>query len=415
MCKNRPASAMPGADRWKDGQPLNESCHGDSAADGLMTSATKAAHYVSCATKLQNIPLNSTASAGSRASTSDSNKALVSPCSSSNLDALEELEDLEASVEAVSQEVQQWRPNSFEMQRTLQQAGRNQGAVNLMKSVETGSFVAVKAMPQSWTTRGHRDHRKAYPRDTENPWMDLGIVRYLSKRAVPFICEPLGIFMDSSWTYCVSALATEGDLFCFVSKGLDPGPEREQELQPFMVQIFSAMRWLHDRYIAHCDISMENILVTKKLDGSFQVKLIDFSMAVLGQKVTCGHRGKPSYQAPEMALSAFYDSFALDCFALGVVLFSSAARIYPWLSTVQGRCKCFDYVVEHGHRKFWRTRKIKKTPPVLSLNDVFSEELKKILEGLLALNASDRLSLEEVFSYGWFSGDGTVTNTSFGS
>lgn len=24
-------------------------------------------------------------------------------------------------------------------------------------------------------------------------------------------------------------------------------------------------------------------------------------------------------QAPEMALSAFYDSFALDCFALGVV------------------------------------------------------------------------------------------------
>lgn len=25
------------------------------------------------------------------------------------------------------------------------------------------------------------------------------------------------------------------------------------------------MRWLHHRYIAHCDISMENILVTKDL------------------------------------------------------------------------------------------------------------------------------------------------------
>ncbi len=35
-------------------------------------------------------------------------------------------------------------------------------------------------------------------------------------------------------------------------------------------RIFSAMRWLHDRYIAHCDISMENILVTKELDGRFQ-------------------------------------------------------------------------------------------------------------------------------------------------
>ena len=28
-------------------------------------------------------------------------------------------------------------------------------------------------------------------------------------------------------------------------------------------RLFSAMRYLHDRYIAHCDISMENILVTK--------------------------------------------------------------------------------------------------------------------------------------------------------
>lgn len=86
------------------------------------------------------------------------------------------------------------------------------------------------------------------------------------------------------------------------------------------------------------------------------MKLIDFSMAVLGQKVTCGHRGKPSYQAPEMALSAFYDSFALDCFALGVVLFSSACRLYPWLSTIRGRCKCFDYVSEHGLRRFLKTR-----------------------------------------------------------
>lgn len=37
-----------------------------------------------------------------------------------------------------------------------------------------------------------------------------------------------------------------------------------------LLRIFSAMRWLHDRYIAHCDISMENILVTKELDGRFQ-------------------------------------------------------------------------------------------------------------------------------------------------
>ncbi|CAK9013646.1 Serine/threonine-protein kinase MARK1 (MAP/microtubule affinity-regulating kinase 1) (PAR1 homolog c) (Par-1c) (Par1c) [Durusdinium trenchii] len=231
-------------------------------------------------------------------------KALVSPCSTADLDALEELEELEASVEAVSKEVEEWRLSSF------------QGVLWIL-------------------------------------WI------YLFRKGVPFICDPLGIFMDSQKLRAVGRTVSpasprkavagdgsqdggSGDFFCFVSQGKDPGPEREKELQPFIVQIFSALRWLHERYIAHCDISMENILVTKESDGRYQVKLIDFSMAVPGQRVTCGHRGKPSYQAPEMALSAFYDSFALDCFALGVVLFSSAARIYPWMSTVQGRCKCFD-------------------------------------------------------------------------
>ena len=52
-----------------------------------------------------------------------------------------------------------------------------------------------------------------------------------------------------------------------VARGAPP------ELTP---RIFSALRWLHERYIAHCDISMENILVTKELgwfpkSGGFSV------------------------------------------------------------------------------------------------------------------------------------------------
>lgn len=45
-------------------------------------------------------------------------------------------------------------------------------------TLEFSAVAAATNFPSRW---GHRDHRKAYPRDTENPWMDLGIVRYLSK------------------------------------------------------------------------------------------------------------------------------------------------------------------------------------------------------------------------------------------
>ncbi|OLQ03907.1 hypothetical protein AK812_SmicGene13080 [Symbiodinium microadriaticum] len=99
----------------------------DTAAELLMSEACRAVQaYPKSAGKL---PLQSTASAGSRTSTSDSILTLVSPASSDGLGvhALEEVEEVEANFETVSREVQQWRPESFQFQRTLQRAGRNQG------------------------------------------------------------------------------------------------------------------------------------------------------------------------------------------------------------------------------------------------------------------------------------------------
>ena len=98
---------------------------------------------------------------------------------------------------------------------------------------------------------------------------------------------------------------------------------------------------------------MENILVTKSpTDGHLEVKVIDFSMAVVGEKLICGTRGKPSYRAPEMAVAPLYAPFLADCFGMGVILFSAAARTSPWMSTIKGRCKCFDYVTRSSSSAF---------------------------------------------------------------
>ena len=67
----------------------------------------------------------------------------------------------------------------------------------------------------------------------------------------------------------------------------------------------SSYKWIYDiwHYILY-DITVIGHSTIRPFQHSngafwhhFQVKLIDFSMAVPGQKVTCGHRGKPSYQA----------------------------------------------------------------------------------------------------------------------
>ncbi|CAE7409455.1 mrkB [Symbiodinium sp. CCMP2592] len=394
--------------------PLAEhGCGLETAAEVLMSEACRAVNMQKYSESAGSLPSDSTASATSPTGST------VSPISCIDFAALEEVKEVEAHFEAVSAEVQQWSPTNFEFHRTLEKAARNQGHVSFCCCCCWIRFDHVIALLAYYVTcEGQRQHRLHHPEDTENPWVDLGIVRHLSKKGVNFLCHPQGIFRDNAWLYCASDVATEGDFFTFVTHGPEPGLDREKALKPFMVQLFSAMRYLHDRYIAHCDLSMENILVSKNpTDGHLQVKIIDFSMAVVGEKMTSGHRGKPSYQAPEMALTPYYDPFLVDSFGLGVVLFSAAARAYPWLCTVQGRCKCFDYVLEHGHRKFWRIRKIKKPQPTKNIDQCFSEELKLLVEGLLALQPSERLSIDEASGLEWLDGDGTVVAalTPFGS
>eukprot|EP00913_Durusdinium_trenchii_P019726 g18544.t1 len=88
-----------------------------------------------------------------------------------------------------------------------------------------------------------------------------------------------------------------GDLFDIAAKLGDPGIEREQQIYPIVVSLMQAVRALHVRGIAHGDISLENALLRY---GS-QVVLIDFAMAVTENvEAATGHRGKPSYMAPEM-------------------------------------------------------------------------------------------------------------------
>ena len=54
-----------------------------------------------------------------------------------------------------------------------------------------------------------------------------------------------------------------------------------------------------------------------------QVVLIDFAMAVTENvEMATGHRGKPSYMAPEMFVQQSYDALAADVFSCGVCAYA---------------------------------------------------------------------------------------------
>lgn len=102
-------------------------------------------------------------------------------------------------------------------------------------------------------------------------------------------------------------------------------------------QIARAVKFLHDRNIAHMDIKPENILVTHELCSSgelrYVLKLIDFAFATRSAQhcmcvASCGTRG---YVAPEM-YAAFPNVYTkpVDIYAVGVTLYVATQRKLPF-------------------------------------------------------------------------------------
>jgi len=253
----------------------------------------------------------------------------------------------------VATQVRPWNSSGLEFVERLQDARQNHGTVNLMRSLNEGSFVAAKQMPNWWMAIDHSNSE-------ERPWLDIGVIRYLESQGFPYICKCHGVFRDAHFTYVISSFAEHGDMFKWCSQGPLPGPEREDALRPVVCQLLHAVQLLHNLGIAHRDLSLENILLTGGQDFP-QIKIIDFSMATCSRQCCNEPCGKVSYKAPEtLVVNKHYDTFLTDSFALGVALFSLGAQDYPWLSTAKGVCRMFDYIMKHGFRAYLAAKKESK-------------------------------------------------------
>jgi len=303
-------------------------------------------------------------------------------------------------------EVAPWDETRFELLSKVQDAARNNGHVDQMRDAISGIRVAVKTMPNDWVCDNHNDFMKMHPFETEHPWGDVGCTKFLNDTSYPYGCELLGVYRDACATHVVSELASEGDLFtwCSVISDEVPGPQREARVRPLVRQIIDSVRRLHDHSLVHRDLSLENILLSRKrppigvlgagtTDDELCVQVIDFGMASTGRIFENCIRGKPSYQAPEVHLTQEYDGFLSDAFAVGVTIYALLMKDYPWLSTRPGGCKCFEYVKRHGFRAYVQKRKLRGSVGTMAQH--MSPSLVDLLAGLLEVDPTNRLTLGE--------------------
>ncbi|KAF2141800.1 uncharacterized protein K452DRAFT_287758 [Aplosporella prunicola CBS 121167] len=135
-------------------------------------------------------------------------------------------------------------------------------------------------------------------------------------------------FDEADGVYLVLELAPEGELFNWI---VMKQKLSEAETRKVFVQLFQAVKYLHERNIVHRDIKPENILLT---DKELHVKLADFGLAkIIGEEsFTTTLCGTPSYVAPEILESGNHRRYtrAVDVWSLGVVLYICLCGFPPF-------------------------------------------------------------------------------------
>ncbi|KAG0003038.1 hypothetical protein BGZ65_002102 [Modicella reniformis] len=160
------------------------------------------------------------------------------------------------------------------------------------------------------------------------------------------VCQ---VFNEENFYYVVTELAPDGELFDQI---IDKQKFTENEARHIFRQVFQGVKYLHDRGIVHRDLKPENILVMDK--ENMTVKISDFGLAkMIGEQIlTNTICGTPSY-----------DDLAPPKLRIQVL-----QSMYTFPSP------------------YW---------------DDVSDEAVDLVQGLLAQNTEDRLTVDDALDHVW--------------
>ena len=214
--------------------------------------------------------------------------------------------------------------------------------------------------------------------------------------------------------YNILEVAQNGSLSRYIRL---TGPWVEDCAKFLFWQVASAIKYMHDKNIAHFDVKLENIL----LDEYFNLKLADFGSAeIFPNKNSLFNykKGTNWYMAPEVNhLSTSFSPFKADIYSLGVWLFLMLCGEFP-MHTEQA-FNSTDGSSEGEDIKSNDTLKMNLSWTQSSIIPELSSEWKDLLNNMIRISPSERFSIEEVLSHPWLSnlslepeiGVGSYTNS----
>ena len=201
----------------------------------------------------------------------------------------------------------------YEIKETL-----GKGKFGLVKSAihkKTGKTVAVKIM----------DKKEMDLIDMELSRREIEILKMCQH---PHIIRLLDIFENQDYIFIVMEALKGGDLFTYLEKrDFKITEKRAQEL---IIQLGTALYYLHSFGIAHRDLKPENIMMENDSETA-GCKLVDFGLSkIIGpNESSTDSFGSLSYVAPEVLMRKPYGR-AIDVWSLGVIAYMLLGRVLPF-------------------------------------------------------------------------------------
>ncbi|PIK47185.1 putative ribosomal protein S6 kinase alpha-5, partial [Apostichopus japonicus] len=212
-------------------------------------------------------------------------------------------------------------------------------------------------------------------------------------------------YVDDLHTYIVMELCSGGELLSRIQKKQHFD---ENEASAIMRQLVSAVQFMHGKGIVHRDLKPENLLFTNESEDA-ELKIVDFGFA----KITNSNQPLMTpcfslhYAAPEVLKRTSekeggYDA-SCDIWSLGVILYTMLSGHVPFLkarlsgdnsaSQIMRRIEEGDFSLEGSE---WKS---------------VSMPAQSLIKGLLTVNPSNRLTIDDLASNVWIQGDSQNSST----
>ncbi|KAG9404453.1 hypothetical protein AC1031_004659 [Aphanomyces cochlioides] len=253
------------------------------------------------------------------------------------------------------------------------------GRVLLCVDNATASTVAVKCM--STQAIAKKRSLKGNHAVHEDVVMEKKVMRQLSSRQHPYILQLLKDFQENGQDHLVLEYCARGELFDVVCN-CPTGRLSLTQTQEYFHQIVSAVSFMHAQGLAHCDLSLENVLVNSR----GECKLCDFGLAADLHKVRTNAVGKFFYMAPEMYEQSYFAPGPADMWSLGIMLFIMITGT-PLFKKANDDDDTFEYFKVNGLRcmlMWWQ------------MDHLFPEPVMELLEKLLEIDPVKRMTMKEL-------------------